>query len=223
MSEEDILEPRQLCLELISSIRLLEARIDELSGVLGDPTTVVYERRIGILSRLDSLIDTRLKLYESLEIALERSRDGSELNPFRDIEFRYEELQEHVHRLLEEYAKRKDGTFIEKDKIMSSIEKKLLGCLGLSFVGLVVVSALWGFSVHEVNTLRASQPIENASASPFCDYPPRTDCKGYIEEAEKWIKSYEKAEDSYLQCNLDLARCQNEKNTDCICIDPDCQ
>lgn len=92
----------------------------------------------------------------------------------------------------------------------------------------IVISWLTLFSVviimmHYDNNIQESDTVEPTVIS--CELPPLTNesCKDYIEEMEKWIKSYEASEDRWLTCNLDLTRCHDERNIDIMCIEPNCE
>lgn len=57
----------------------------------------------------------------------------------------------------------------------------------------------------------------------YCAAPPSKDCSDYVEVIEEWMKEHERCEDKWLQTQNDLARCQLNKNTDCMCTDATCR
>lgn len=106
--DEEFLDNRELCLELLSSIKCLEARIDELISVLKcHKGFMANDRRLGTIAKLERLILSRERLIESLTKVLDKSRKetaGRDIyNPFDKISVKYIDLRSQAQELLKEH------------------------------------------------------------------------------------------------------------------------
>lgn len=79
-------------MQLLDSIKLLDARIDELKKLTVNGET---ERRHRVQDRMKSLIDTRFNLiYSFLDLNGHKNPDGVEhMNPFENFDIDYSDLK----------------------------------------------------------------------------------------------------------------------------------
>lgn len=99
MNEEDkYMDKHQLSLELLKSMREIDARIDELKIILGDgPCPGQPERRQKILDRIERLIETRFCLvYSFMDINPSFELDPESLNPFEHFQAHYKLLKRQI-------------------------------------------------------------------------------------------------------------------------------
>lgn len=92
----------------------------------------------------------------------------------------------------------------------------LVALLIAGIVGIAGVGYYAGYRVAENDA---------SDEQAYCEAPvaENKDCSEYVDAIEEWVTQYEECEDKWLQVQRDLARCQNYKNSDCMCTDGTCR
>jgi len=83
---------QRLCYELLDSIKVIDARIDELHKII---KTDGREKRKELIERIEALIDTRFKLVYSF---LDVSGNKSDSNPFNNMTVTYDMLKRYANK-----------------------------------------------------------------------------------------------------------------------------
>ena len=100
-SQAEYMDRYRLSLELMKTIREIDARINELKGVLGTgPCPGMPERRQKIVERVERLIETRFCLvYSFLDLNptyKDKRQEFESINPFDNIKVDYESIKRQI-------------------------------------------------------------------------------------------------------------------------------